>query len=122
MAVAFAVIGLIKAPVAFLLLHLGTGALFTVEVNNRLMALFEEALSCHNKGNILSAEEYYKAILKRSEYFIPARINLGLLYRQRGERKKAVHCFRKVLDAVPFGEIGEMARKQLEELQGFYPG
>ncbi|MCI5140752.1 MAG: hypothetical protein D3909_03290 [Candidatus Electrothrix sp. ATG1] len=121
MAVAFAVVGLIKAPLAFLLLHLGTGALCTVEVSNRLMTLFEEALSYHNKGSILSAEKRYKVILKKSEYFIPARIHLGLLYRQRGERQKAIHCFRKVLEVVPFGEIGDMARKQLEELQGFDP-
>ena len=121
MAVAFAVVGLIKAPVAFLLLHFGAGALCTVEVSNRLMTLFEEALIYHKRGSIFSAEKRYKAILKRSEYFIPARINLGLLYRQRGERQKAIHCFRKVLDAVPFGEIGDMARRQLEELQGFYP-
>ena len=119
MAAAFSVIGLIKAPIAFLLLQLGIGVLFTVEVSNRLMTLFEEAFSQHNKGSISSAEKLYKTILSKSEYFIPARINLGLLYRQRGEQQKAIRCFRQVLDAVPFGEIGDMARKQLEELQGF---
>ncbi len=50
---------------------------------------------------------------------MPAYINLGLLYRQRGENKKAVRCFKQVLDTVPFGEIGEMARKNLSELRGF---
>jgi curved DNA-binding protein CbpA len=120
MAVAFAVVGLIKAPIAFLLLHFGTGALCTVEVSNRLMTLFEEALKHHSQGRIIVAEEIYKKVLNKSEYFLPARINLGLLYRQRGEKKKAIYCFRQVLDVAPFGEVGDLARKQLEELQGFH--
>lgn len=119
MAAAFGIIGLIKAPIAFVLLQFGVGAFFTVEVTNRLMKLFEEALTYHNQGSILLAEKLYRTVLKKSEYFIPARINLGLLYRQRGEKKKAIQCFRKVLDVAPFGEIGDLARKQLEELQGF---
>jgi curved DNA-binding protein CbpA len=118
-AAALSVVGLIKAPISFLLLQIGIGAFFTIEVTNQVMTLFEEALARHNEGSILGAEQLYKKILGKSEYFIPARINLGLLYRQRGESKKAMQCFKTVLEAVPFGEIGEMARKNLEELRGF---
>ena len=118
-AAALSFIGLIKAPLSFLLLQLGIGAFFTVEVTNKVMLLFEEALAHHNEGRIRPAEELYIKILRKSEYFIPARINLGLLYRQRGENKKAIQCFSQVLETVPFGEIGEMARKHLEELRGY---
>ncbi len=118
-AAAISFIGLIKAPLSFLILQLGIGAFFTVEVTNKVMLLFEEALAHHNEGRIRKAEELYIKILRKSEYFIPARINLGLLYRQRGENKKAIQCFSQVLDTVPFGEIGDMARKNLEELRGY---
>ena len=118
-AAALSFIGLIKAPISFLLLHLGIGAFFTVEVTNQVMLLFEEALAHHNEDRIRQAEELYIKILRKSEYFMPARVNLGLLYRQRGENKKAIQCFSQVLDTVPFGEIGDIARKHLEELRGF---
>ena len=118
-AAALSFIGLIKAPISFLLLQLGIGAFFTIEVTNEVMLLFEEALAHHNEGGIRQAEELYSTILRKSEYFIPARINLGLLYRQRGESKKAIQCFTQVLETVPFGEIGDMARKHLEELRGY---
>ncbi|MCI5129561.1 MAG: hypothetical protein D3907_13975, partial [Candidatus Electrothrix sp. AUS3] len=111
--------GIIKAPVFFLLLHLGIGAFFTIEVTNQVMLLFEEALAHHNEGRIRQAQDLYIKILHKSEYFIPARINLGLLYRQRGENKKAIQCFSQVLETVPFGEIGDIARKHLQELRGF---
>jgi len=118
-AAAFTLIGLVKAPIAFLLLQIGLISFFTIEVTNQVMTLFNEALECHNAGRITQAERLYKNILKKSEYFMPAYINLGLLYRQRGKNKKALQCFRKVLDTTPFGEIGEMARKHLNELRGF---
>jgi curved DNA-binding protein CbpA len=118
-AAALSFIGLIKAPISFLILQLGIGAFFTVEVTNKVMIMFEEAFAHHNEGRIIQAEKFYIKILQKSEYFIPARINLGLLYRQRGENKKAIQCFSQVLDAVPFGEIGDMARKHLEELRGY---
>ncbi|MCI5191983.1 MAG: hypothetical protein D3915_02485 [Candidatus Electrothrix sp. AU1_5] len=112
-------IGIIKAPIFFLLLHLGIGAFFTIEVTNQVMLLFEEALAHHNEGRIRQAQDLYIKILQKSEYFIPARINLGLLYRQRGKNKKAIQCFSQVLETVPFGEIGDIARKHLQELRGF---
>lgn len=118
-AAAFSFIGLIKAPLSFLLLYLGIGAFFTVEVTNKVMLLYEEAFTHHSEGRIRQAEELYLRILQKSEYFIPARVNLGLLYRQRGENKKAIQCFIQVLEIVPFGEIGDMARKHLEELRGY---
>ncbi|MCI5189001.1 MAG: hypothetical protein D3905_04215, partial [Candidatus Electrothrix sp. AS4_5] len=111
--------GIIKAPIFFLLLHVGIGAFFTIEVTNQVMLLFEEALAHHNEGRIRQAQDLYIKILQKSEYFIPARINLGLLYRQRGENKKAIQCFSQVLETVPFGEIGDIARKHLQELRGF---
>ena len=119
LAASLSFIGIIKAPVFFLLLHLGIGAFFTIEVTNQVMLLFEEALAHHNEGRIRQAQDLYIKILHKSEYFIPARINLGLLYRQRGENKKAIQCFSQVLDTVPIGEIGDIARKHLKELRGF---
>ncbi len=118
-AAALSFIGLIKAPLSFLLLQLGIGALFTIEVSNEVMTLFNNAVALHTEGKIKEAENAYRIIIKKSEYFIPAWIHLGLLYRQRGETTKAIHCFKLVLDAVPFGEIGDMARKNLEELRGY---
>lgn len=118
-AAALSIIGLIKAPLSFLLLQLGIGALFTVEVKNEIMTLFNEAVTFHTEGKIQDAEKAYRIILKKSEYFIPARVNLGLLYRQRGETEQAIRCFTQVLDAVPFGEIGDMARTHLAELRGY---
>ena len=112
-------IGVIKVPIAFLFLNLGAAAFFEIEVTHQVTVIFNEAITNHNSGKIIKAEQLYKKILKKSEYFMPAYINLGLLYRQQGENKKAVQCFRQVLDTMPFGEIGDMARKNLTELRGF---
>lgn len=119
MAAAITFIGLLKAPIVFLLLQLGVAAIFEIEVSNKVMNKFNEALASHNAGKLIQAERSYNEILQKSEYFMPARINLGLLYRQRGEREKAIHCFKQVLNTAPFGEIGDMARKNLKELRGF---
>jgi curved DNA-binding protein CbpA len=118
-AATLSIIGLIKAPLSFIFLQLGIGALFTIEVTNEIMTQFNEALAFHTEGKIQDAEKAYRIILKKSEYFIPARMNLGLLYRQRGETEQAIRCFTQVLDAVPFGDIGDMARTHLEELRGY---
>jgi len=112
-------IGLLKAPIAFLLFQAGLVAFFEIEVTNQVISLFNEAVECHNTGRITEAERLYKNILRKSEYFMPARVSLGLLYRQRGENRKAVQCFRQVLETAPFGEIGEIARRNLSELRGF---
>lgn len=113
------IIGLLKAPILFLIAQAGVSALFKVEVNNEVIRMFNEAVEYHNLGRITAAEELYKKILERSEYFIPARLNLGILYRQRGNDKMAVQCFREVLEIVPYGSIGDEARKNLSEMRGF---
>lgn len=119
MLAALSLIGLLKAPVAFLLFQLGMTAFFEIEVRNRIVSMYKEAIRFHSDGKIIEAEYIYKKILKKSGYFIPALFNLGLLYRQRGENKKALHCFQQVLKTAPFGEIGEVARRNLNELRGF---
>ncbi len=116
---AFMLMGFIKAPLIFLLAQLGFSAFFDIEVTNQLAILFNKAVESHNFGRIADAERLYKEILERSEYFMPACLNLGILYRQRGEEKKAVQCFRQVLETVPYGTIGDIARKNLSELRGF---
>jgi len=112
-------IGLIKAPILFLLAQLGLSALFKVEVNNQIVSMFNEAIEYHNRGGMAAAEGLYKKILEKSEYFVPARLNLGILYRQRGNDKMAIQCFRQVLETAPYGSIGELARKNLSEIRGF---
>jgi curved DNA-binding protein CbpA len=119
MAVALMTLGLIKAPIAFLLTQIGFSAFFKIEVTNQLADMYGRAIEYHSVGRITEAEYLYKEILERSEYFIPALLNLGILYRQRGNDKKAVQCFRQVLEITPYGDIGDMARKNLAEIRGF---
>lgn len=119
MAAGFMVVGAIKAPIALLLLNLGLASFFEIEVTNQSITLYNEALSLHESGKLIDAERIYKTILKKSEYFIPALMNLGLLYRQQGKNQDAVRIFEKILEIAPFGEIGEMAGKNLNELRGF---
>lgn len=111
--------GLIFAPLATLAVNIGLGALFQIEVRNEIMESYESAVDAHNRGELAKAEEGYLRALELSEYFIPARLNLGMLYRQLGENKKAEQCFREVLKVAPFGDIGDMARSNLENIRGF---
>lgn len=113
------IIGIIKAPLTFLIAQFGLSSIFEIEVSNPTAIMFNKAVDCHNQGKIAEAERLYKNILKRSEYFMPAYLNLGILYRQRGEDKKAVEYFRQVLEIAPYGSIGDMARKNLSEIRGF---
>ncbi|MDM8524461.1 DnaJ domain-containing protein [Desulfococcaceae bacterium HSG8] len=118
-AVAFTLIGLIKAPIVFLAAQIGLSAFFEIEVVNPVMVMFNEAIEFHRVGRITEAEHLYKKVLARSEYFVPAYLNLGMLYRQRGENKKAAQYFRKVLEIAPYGVIGDTARENLAEIRGF---
>jgi len=113
------VLGLIKAPISFLLLQFGLSSFFEVEVTNHVVKLYYEAMQKQNTGNLIKAEHLYKEIVEKSEFFIPAYINLGLLYRQRGNNSEAIKYFKKVLDMAPYGEIGEMAKQHLYEIRGF---
>jgi tetratricopeptide (TPR) repeat protein len=80
---------------------------------------YELAVKYHERGELGKAEEYYKRSIDISHYFVPSHLNLGLLYRQMGENKKAVVCFKKVLSMAPFGEIGKIAKENLESVRGF---
>lgn len=118
-ATALTMLGLIKAPIVFLIISTGLSSFFEIEVTNKVMTMFSKAIEYHSNGRIIDAEHLYKKVLKSSEYFMPAHLNLGSLYLQRGEKDKAAKCFKKVLEITPYGNIGDIARKQLNELRGF---
>lgn len=111
--------GFIFAPVLMILVNIGINRFFKMEVTNVVMNKFDEALRAHNAGSLAEAEKLYNEVIKMSDYFVPAHVNLGLLYRQRGEIKLAIACFKRVLDIAPFGELGEIARANIEALRGF---
>lgn len=113
------IIGLIAAPLATLSLSIGINRIFTVEVTNKVIHNYELAVKYHERGELGKAEEYYKRSIDMSHYFVPSHLNLGVLYRQMGENKKAVPCFKKVLSMAPFGEIGKIAKDNLEGVRGF---
>lgn len=118
-AVGLTMLGFILAPIATILINIGLERYFQVEVTNTVMENFEKASEAHNTGDLVEAEKKYKEVLDMSEYFLPARLNLGMLYRQRGENKLATEQFRQVLEVAPFGEIGQIAKSNLEALRGF---
>ncbi len=111
--------GFFLSPLAAIAINFGVGALFQIEVRNEIMESYEAAVEAHNRGDLAAAESGYLRALELSEYFIPARLNLGMLYRQLGENRKAEQCFREVLKVAPFGDIGDMARTNLENIRGF---
>ena len=118
-AYAIQTIGLFAAPLATILFSVGINRIFTVEAINKVVHNYELAVEYHGRGELAKAEEYYKKSIDMSHYFVPSHLNLGILYRQMGENKKAVVCFKKVLSMAPFGEIGKMAKENLEDIRGF---
>jgi tetratricopeptide (TPR) repeat protein len=118
-AVALTTAGFIFAPLATLLINVGIDRFFEMEVGNVILDMYEETAKKHETGLLQEAELGYKKIIDMSEYFVPAHMNLGMLYRQLGESRKAEEAFRKILEIAPFGEVGAMARANLEELRGF---
>ncbi|MEW5945113.1 MAG: DnaJ domain-containing protein [bacterium] len=118
-ATALTTLGFVLAPLPTVLLNLGINRFLEMEVVNLVAERFESALKAHEAGRPADAERLYLECARMSEYFVPAHLNLGLLYRQLGEKKKAVERFRKVLEIAPFGEIGAAARRNLDELQGY---
>ena len=112
-------LGFAFAPIATLLLNVGINRYLEMEVTNVVMDTFEKAMNAHNSGDVAGAESLYKQVIEKSEFFVPAHLNLGMLYRQRGETQLAIQSFRKVLEMVPFGPLGDAARENLEALRGF---
>lgn len=118
-ATALTIAGFAFAPIATLLINVGINSFFEMEVQNIVMDKYEEASEAHQKGDLGVAESGYREVLEQSSFFVPARLNLGMLYRQLGENKKAEECFKEVLRMAPFGEIGNVARTNLREIRGF---
>jgi tetratricopeptide (TPR) repeat protein len=118
-ATALTTLGLIFAPLPTILINMGINQFFELDVKNLVMERYEEAVKIHESGRLAEAEKRYLKVIEMSEYFVPAHLNLGMLYRQLGENKKAEECFRKTLDIAPFGEVGAMARSNLENIRGY---
>ena len=118
-AAAITALGFLFAPLATLLINVGIDRFFELEVSNKVMDLYEKAGAAHQGGNLAAAEKLYKDVIAMSEFFVPAHLNLGMLYRQRGENQQAIECFKHVLELTPFGQLGDMARANLESLRGF---
>lgn len=118
-ATAITAIGLILAPIATILINVGINSFFEMEVKNLVMDKYDEATRTQQTGDLNKAEKEYIEVLEMSEFFVPARLSLGLLYRQLGENRKAENCFKEVLKVAPFGEIGDVARTNLESIRGF---
>ncbi|MEW6201335.1 MAG: DnaJ domain-containing protein [bacterium] len=112
-------IGFILSPFLTILVNMGVYRFFEMEVINLVTEEYEAAAIAHQAGRLIEAEKAYQRCIGMSEYFVPAHLNLGLLYRQLGENRKAIECFRQVLEVVPYGEIGKIAQSNLRELQGF---
>jgi len=118
-ATALTTLGLIFAPLPTILINMGINRFFEMEVKNVVMDKYEEAVKVHESGRLPDAERKYREVIDTSEFFVPAHLNLGMLYRQLGENRKAEECFRKVLDIAPFGEVGALARSNLESIRGY---
>ncbi|MFA6449571.1 MAG: DnaJ domain-containing protein [bacterium] len=118
-ATAITTLGLIFAPIPTILLNMGINRFFEMDLKNLVMERYEEAVKIHESGRLAEAEKKYRELIEMSEYFVPAHLNLGMLYRQLGENRKAEDCFKKVLDVAPFGEVGAVARTNLESIRGF---
>ena len=111
--------GFVLAPLTMLLINVGVNAVLQMELVNPVADMYEKAVDAHQGGRFAEAETAYKRTLEMSEFFVPAHLNLGMLYRKLGENRKAVECFRKVLETAPFGEMGDMARQNIEALRGY---
>ncbi len=68
----------------------------------------------HNLGNLYAATnrieaaiKSYQAAIKIDGMFYPAKVNLAMIYNQRGENNKAEKLLREAVDAYP--EMGEIA-------------
>ena len=118
-ATALTALGLILAPIPTTLINVGINQFFEMEVKNLVMDRYEEAVKIHESGRLADAEKKYREVLDMSEFFVPAQLNLGMLYRQLGENRKAEECFKKVLDVAPFGEVGALAQSNLENIRGY---
>lgn len=118
-ATALTTLGFILNPLLTVIVNVGIYRFFEMEVINLVAERYELAMNAHQESRPAEAEKAYRECINMSEYFVPAHLSLGMLYRQLGENKKAVECFRRVLDIAPFGEIGSIAQSNLEELHGF---
>lgn len=118
-ATALTTLGFIFAPIPTLLMNIGIHEYLEMEVFNPVSDAYEKAVAMHQAGRFDEAVKKYEECVAQSEYFVPAQLNLAMLCRQLGEKRKAEAAFRKVLEIAPFGQLGEMARTNLREMQGY---
>jgi curved DNA-binding protein CbpA len=111
--------GFVISPIGMLLFNIGMNTVLQMELVNPVADQYEKAVAAHETGKFTEAEAAYLKTLELSEFFVPAQLNLGMLYRQLGENRKAIECYRKVLEVAPFGEMGDLARSNLEALRGY---
>ncbi len=110
---------LLVSPLLAVAAGVGLSRMFQVEVKNKLMEDFEEASRLHEAMRLKEAKALYLKVLDRSDFFLPAFLQLGQLYRQLGESEAAAAMFNRVLEIMPIGEVAELAREQLRQVRGF---
>lgn len=110
---------LLVAPILSVLGGIGLSQVVQVTLKNQMMEDFEDATRHHEAGDLIKARKLYTKVLDRSDFFLPAFLQMGHLYRQLGENEKAQQMFSRVVEIMPFGEVADLAREQLQQIRGY---
>lgn len=107
------------APILTLVGSIGLSQVFQVSLKNQMMEDYEEATRLHEGADLMGAKKLYLKVIEKSEFFLPAYMQMGQLYRQLGENNSAQEMFNKVLEIMPFGEVADLSREQLRQIRGY---
>ena len=85
--------------------------------NTDSQELLKAALSFHQSGNTIKAEEYYKALIERGFRHPSIFINYGILCQRTSRLLKAIELYKNNIDLYPdipesYLNIGSILRKQ----------
>ncbi|MBI2567036.1 MAG: tetratricopeptide repeat protein [Candidatus Schekmanbacteria bacterium] len=98
------------------LVNLGIRTALDIELVNDAELHLERGKTFYSAGDVDEAlNEYFHAV-NLDENYAEAYLHLGVAYKVRGDRGRAIEMFQRALEKDPRGEVGEKARLNLHRL------
>ena len=91
------------------------------EKNLTLKEAFNLAVKNHQNKNLQDAQNYYYKVLKIDPNFLSAHNNLGAIFKELGEKQKAIGCYKKAIEINPdlFDPFRNLANIYVSRLTDF---
>jgi len=91
-------------------------SLYALGISLLAKSYTQKGLNALEENNLLPAQKYFQTALSKNPRFLPAYINLGMVYEKKQEFLKAIHTYEKVLPLTGNPKFLRLARYRLASI------